>query len=312
MQSGKAALWSNMVISHMLAGTFGRSVTTPAVPATQSTPEVPETTKWVLPTWDEFWALADTVFNPPNVQNDAAAKLEKHEQGSGSAEEYFINFDILAGLAGYADTGFDAMKIRQACQKLNGALVRNIHSVDTLPTNWADFKTRAIALDNNFRIGQAYREKKPGPSLNHASRPQNSNNPFRQGQQLRFPKSAYDPNAMDTSAIEVNNTTTTASTNRIEGSRDELLKAGACFYCREVGHMKRACPFLAAKNQTRPSVGFSPLQRPNGFKGRSQSTELASTCSSVVPGESVSRIASPTPTYSPPRSQVSGFGEGQQ
>jgi hypothetical protein len=307
MQTGKASLWSGMILDHMLAGTFGHDVITTAATAT-----APAVTTFTAFTWDEFWGLADTVFNPPNLRNDAAMKLEKLEQGSLAAEEYFITFDMYATLAGYEAVDFDSLKIRIACQRLNGALVRNLHSVASLPTTWIEFKNRAVALDNNFRIGLAYREKKPGSSLNHASRLQNSNNPFRQGQQSRLPKPTYDPNAMDTSAMEVNSSTTTASTNRVEGTRDELMKAGACFYCRTAGHMKRDCPLLAAKNQIRPSTGYQPLQRPNGFRGRSQSTELVSVCSSVMPAESVSRIASPTPTYSPPRFQISGFGEGQQ
>jgi hypothetical protein len=149
MKSGKAARWSNTVIDHLLAGTFGYNTVTTATTPAQTT--------FNMYTWDQFWDVADAVFNPPNTQNNAAIKLDKLHQGQMSAEEYFIEFDMLAGTAGYNDIMFDQIKIRTANQSLNKALVANIHNIDHLPTTWEGYKTRTIALDNNWRIGRAAR-----------------------------------------------------------------------------------------------------------------------------------------------------------
>jgi hypothetical protein len=148
MQEGKVARWADAAIDHMLAGTFGYNTTT-TTPASGSTP-VSTTTTFQKYTWAEFWSLADDVFNPPNVQANAALKLDKLRQEKLSAEEFFIEFDLLAATAGYDNTTFDSVKIRLANQRLNNALVANIHNVDVLPTTWEAYKKRAIALDNNW------------------------------------------------------------------------------------------------------------------------------------------------------------------
>jgi hypothetical protein len=167
MQEGKAARWANAAIDHMLGGTFGQNITTTAaVPATASTPAVPAVTTFAVFTWDQFWGLADNVFNPPDVQNDAAIKLADLQQGSMVAEVFFIEFDMQAGLAGYDDSTFDTMKIRLANQQLNKALVDNIHNTASLPTTWQPYKDRAIALNRNFCTGRAARANKMSGSSN--------------------------------------------------------------------------------------------------------------------------------------------------
>jgi hypothetical protein len=60
MKSGKAARWSNTVINHLLAGTFGYTTVT-----TAATTTTPAQTTFNLYTWDQFWNVADLVFNPP-------------------------------------------------------------------------------------------------------------------------------------------------------------------------------------------------------------------------------------------------------
>jgi hypothetical protein len=291
----------------MLSGTFGQNVTTTAaVPATTSTPAVPAVTTFAAFTWDQFWGLADNVFNPPDVQNDAAIKLADLRQGSSAAEVFFIEFDMQAGLAGYDDSTFDIMKICMANQQLNKALVDNIHNTSSLPTMWQPYKDRAIALDRNFRTGRAAR----------ANKTLGSSTAFPRQQQQHQPVAAYkpqrDPNAMDVDTTRTRIATTTTTTSktpspkktfsldadgRVIGGREELLAAGACFYCRLVGHMTAACPALA-KKAARPNNGtYTPLQRPNNFRGRSQGTSIAS---------SPERVESPTPSkYSTTLSQAS-------
>ena len=48
------------------------------------------------PTYAEFWTLADQLFLLLNKAADAALQLENLMQGQSSAEEYFIEFEMLA------------------------------------------------------------------------------------------------------------------------------------------------------------------------------------------------------------------------
>jgi hypothetical protein len=234
------------------------------------------------------------------VQADAAFKLESLLQGKLTAEGYFIEFDLLASQADLTTTHFDTYKIRLANRRLNQALVDNIHNITTLPTAWDAYKARAIQLDNNWRIGQQARND-PRPTIIH---PQNQQQKFWQTKahpdapsyQSRPP--TRDPNAMDVDTVRVaasatqqapqhpnnncnDNTPSFKPRPRVDGERPALLAVGACFYCREPGHMKANCPALAAK------VGcgtYTPLSRPPGSLVRSTNTDIPE---------------SPSPSYAP-------------
>jgi hypothetical protein len=220
-----------------------------------------------------FWQLADQVFLPPALQANAAISLDRLVQGNLTAEAYFVEFDIFATQAGYEAVEFDTMKIRTANKNLKQALVANIHNTETLPTTWNKYKERAVNLDNNWRISRSARMDVSSPSS--SSTRQKSNNPFRPYAQPHQPyvAPARDPNAMDvdrlrTAAQEVKAAPNPASTplaavTRIEGDRQALFRAGACFYCKTPGHMKAQCPILAAKNTFGSSPRpFTPQTRP--------------------------------------------------
>ena len=272
MREKKALRWATSIITDIIA----RSLATPST---------------YTRTWAEFWAAADTVFNPPNSENDAAYKLEDLKQGTLSAEEYFIEFDLLATQANLTATHFDTYKIRLADRKLNRALQQNVYNTSTRPTTWATYKTRATALDNNWRIGVQARASDPRPTP-RPQQPQQQQQPNNSSWKTQPPPGAQwyqnrpgrDPNAMDTSAaIHVAASATQQATprpeysgnktspavapgTRIEGDRAALMAAGACFYCKSTGHIKSACPVLAAKN-TRGT--YTPVTRPPGSMTRS-------------------------------------------
>jgi hypothetical protein len=86
MQEGKAAQWAGQVTYQIINGMYGN----------------------VMPyTWTEFWMQADVIFNPPNMQANAALKLSKLKQGKMSAEEFFIKFGMLVKTAGYEAVHFN-------------------------------------------------------------------------------------------------------------------------------------------------------------------------------------------------------------
>jgi uncharacterized protein YmfQ (DUF2313 family) len=293
MQDGKASRWADMITEHIIAGTFGETIAIPAVAAvaaTGNTPAraaVPASTRFTPATWDQFWGLADTVFNPPNTQNDAALKLDRMTQGQKSAEEFFIEFNMQADLAGYADAAFDTHKIRLCNQRLNKALVDNIHNTATLPTTWTDYQTRARALDNNFRIGRAVRAGK-----NTMITPPQRQQPNAQSQQRQPTRDPYAMEVDVTKVAAVNQTPsprkkiafTLDPDGRVIGGREERIAAGACHYCKLPGHMVKACPKLDEKEARKGA--YSPLQKPANFVARNRETSIAPTASS-------SRVTSP-------------------
>jgi uncharacterized protein YmfQ (DUF2313 family) len=134
MQDGKATRWADAITGHMLDGTFGYDAPVAAVGTT------PATTIFTVYNWNQFWGLADQVFNPPNVQTKAMIKLDKLKQEKMSAEEFFIEFDVLAATAGYATAHFNSLKICFANQHLNSALITNIHNINILPTTREAYK----------------------------------------------------------------------------------------------------------------------------------------------------------------------------
>jgi hypothetical protein len=304
MREKKALRWAISISDQIIAGALAVRVaigTTPAVPNPYTR------------TWAEFWAAADAVFSPPNVQADAAYKLENLVQGKMAAEGYFTEFDLLAGIADLSQTHFDAHKIRMANRQLNRALVDRIHNITTLPTTWVDYKARAIVLDNNWRIGQQSRSDprssvaRPQPQQQYWKTQAHPNAP---SSQSRLP--VRDPDAMDTSVVRVaasatqqapqrpnygytgNNFSSSTPRPRVEGDRDALMKAGACFYCKEPGHMKRSCPTLAAKAV---QGTYTPAVRPPNSSVRSTNVDIPespapSYVSPSVPTSYASSVAS--------------------
>jgi hypothetical protein len=262
MMEGKAALWANQIFDLIVDSKFGTS--------SRATPPV-----FTAHNLDEFWRQADEIFNPPNTRVDASIKLAKLEQGKKSTEEFFVEFNRLANLAGYGETHFDELKIRMADIQLNKALVMNIYNTDTLPTTWARYQERARILDRNWRAGQQARAGKmlhllhatpsPAPKTQqYVPRPQP---PPQQCQPLR------DPFAMEVdvtwTANVANSTPSPRKTfsldanGRVIGGRDQIMAAGACHYCKVPGHMIKACPELAAKDAQKGA--YSPLQKPSTF-----------------------------------------------
>ena len=232
------------------------------------------------PTYTQFWDLADQIFLPPNKANDAAVQLENLVQGQLSAEEYFIEFEMLADRAGYADTAFDTLKIRLACRKLAKALVDNIHNTDNIPTTWQDFMKRVTALDNNWRISdsrttnaaQTLRGTPQGQQNPRWATMQPSNQAQNRPahpiyQQNRLASPYRDLNAMDVDAQHV---AAQMPYTRFEGDRQAQLRAGACFYCKEIGHMAKNCPRLPPNRQNM----FMPVPRP-AVAVRTTNTETA-------------------------------------
>ena len=278
---------------------------------------IEEPAEW-LGDWKSFWEQMDAAFLPADAKADAARDLNAWKQDQLSADEYFIEFDMLATRAGYSASAFDPFKIRLAMENLNRGLVRNLHLQD-VPSDWESFKTAAARMDRNYRAGlrvlqQSTRSRQQTrPTATSTYPTSTTTTPSTYQGQGRTQASTRDPDAMDVDTLRVN--ATIVNPNRVEGDRATLQLQGACFYCRERGHMKSQCPKLTAKNtRTQQRGAYVPPSRPtSNITVRSQATGFDSPAASIAPSESISRVVSPTPQYSPPRSTTGtlGFVNGQ-
>jgi Retrotransposon gag protein len=306
MKTGRASLWINAIVDELLDGK--------------------------VKTWDDFWKEANATFYLPSVKADATHQLTMLIQGKTTAADFFTKFNLLADLAGYGDTAFDHHKITLANACINQALMLNVHATTNDITTWAAYKKRAIILNNNWCIRKMSWSILPPVSTTASSsipvQKQNTWQPRQQQQnqqQLRqqqqqhsphFRPGRQGPDSMDTDALHINSSIVAVNANHVERDRAVLRAAGACFYCRQRGHMRSQCPELAAKNNPRQQVGYAPLSRPTNSSVRSQATDIESTpAASVAPSDSISRVVSLTPQYSPPRTVASGsqgFVYGQE
>ena len=256
-----------------------------------STGALPVRTNYV-----DFWAQADQVFFPPNATRNAANELNRLKQNNLPAEDFFIEFELLAARADYLDSKFDPLKMKIAEQNLQPRLVDKLYSQYEQPKDWDDFKEKVSRLDNlfQFRLRDKQQYRKALPNTNRF--PSYSRPPIQK-----------DPNAMDVDALRIRqissppprNNFSPLNPNRMTGDRATLMASGACFYCKEKGHMKAQCPKLAGHQRIQ---GFRPLTCPNNFSTRSQSIDFLddnsapssplTQTSSMPPSDSVSTASS--------------------
>ena len=99
-------------------------------------------------TWTDFKKLMDSAFLDPNEAKNAQWKLHKCTQGKKTAAEFFTEFDLLRRAAGYDDATTHQNYLLQLLeQALNRSIVNIIIGSGNIPTSYADWRTRALAID---------------------------------------------------------------------------------------------------------------------------------------------------------------------
>ena len=103
-----------------------------------------------FPTFNNFLIELDRAFSPVDSVGDAMHKLRVLKQGSKSAEELIMEFNLLCGQAGIVGSG-DTTLISLFQPALNKPLLEKILDSETIPMTIQGWKDKAIQLDNNYQ-----------------------------------------------------------------------------------------------------------------------------------------------------------------
>ena len=176
----------------------------------------------------DFMKDLKAAFDSTTEETDAENELRILKQGTMPAEELFTEFELLCGRAKIID---DKHKIEILKQTMNQRLLTKIVYSESPPKTFAQWKDKAIRFDQNWRLAQAMLGKpipkdKGRNNQNQGARYTGTRYPSRYGQERTTTR---DPNAMDIDAMTTD-------------ERYDLLRKGACFNCKQTGHMAKDCP----------------------------------------------------------------------
>jgi hypothetical protein len=177
-----------------------------------------------LPTLKTMLDKIAADFKQEDQVGNAMERLRNLKQGNQTVEELVTKFRLLVGQAGLDSTSTSGQRhlIEMFIDSLNHGIGAKIMYSETVPTTINDWYKRAIQVDANKRRADARFGNKKNPPANRQNYEGKKNWNFER------PK-ARDPNAMDVDALTTD-------------ERNNLMRKGACFNCRETGHMARDCP----------------------------------------------------------------------
>jgi hypothetical protein len=175
-------------------------------------------------------------FSPYDAPKDAIYEMKELKMGNTTIEEHVAKFKMLVTKSKLAKN--DAV-VEYFRETLPIPLQRNIMSLSTPPTDLDGWYEWAIKLQNNFlRMKSAISktQNRGGNTTSNANKKTNEKGPRR----FYFDHSQKDPNAMDVDSMSTE-------------ERDALMKKGACFTCKTIGHLSRDCPNKKKTPQSTPN-----------------------------------------------------------
>ena len=181
-----------------------------------------------LPDWKEFEAKLLEDFRHEDQVRGAMARLERIQQGNRNVEEFITEFKLLVGQAGLTTETFtDNVHLIGIFRKaLHPQLAERILYGETIPETIGGWYRKAVQYEGNFRMANAYRQvSNRFRNYGNFGGNQNWNN-------RRSPQ--RDPNAMDVDTVTIDALT--------PEERSDLMRKGACFNCRQIGHISQNCP----------------------------------------------------------------------
>jgi hypothetical protein len=178
-------------------------------------------------TWLNFWIMLEARFIDKNAQERARLQLDHLTQGNKTANEYFLEFALLAANAGI-DTSKPELfpQLRSIINKnMNGALIDKVYMSDNIPTTMETYAKRIEALDAIWRMREEDRKarnvQRRGPGITRSS----ETGGYAPGQ---------GPMDVDRNRAKRQVAWTPEQT--------QLAREGKCFLCKERGHRRPDCP----------------------------------------------------------------------
>lgn len=185
---------------------------------------LPSTQRW---NFVDFEAALKASFDDANAKCKAQRQLELLKQGGLTAEEFFVQFDQLARMAGWSAGSDDHLNLLLE-RALNSRLVDHIwESSDTIKAGtFAAWKAKAIKQDQLYHQREARRQCPHLPVL-----------PLPRANSTQAPCSTSSPQQ---------SSSTTSATGTFSGQGlpmdvDACCHQGLCFKCSKHGHLAKDC-----------------------------------------------------------------------
>lgn len=172
-----------------------------------------------LGTWKNFKKDLIEAFEPYDAPGDALDEIKALRMGNDSIEEHIAKFKMLRTKSGLDETS--PAVIDYFRETLNIPLQRKLLTMENPPKTLKDWYTWASKLDNNFRKMQRIMGRTRQGKTDSGKKKEETSR--------RWNFTRKDPNAMDVDAITTE-------------ERDEMMKKGLCFRCKEPGHISKDCP----------------------------------------------------------------------
>ena len=208
------------------------------------------------PMYPNFLLELEVAFGDPNPGVTARTKLANLKMVSGSCEKYITKFDILAAEAGLNDTGL-ADHFQRG---LDPDILKQIYSVEHLPTTYLGFKTLALRFDNQKRNYESlFKAITPTPASNHSR--SHGTSSFGGSSRLNTNSNQPASNAIQPTSKFYSNPTVPPTPSQgpwpmdVDGVRSRLVNGklpkeelerrltnNLCTYCGSPGHIRDACP----------------------------------------------------------------------
>lgn len=198
-------------------------------------------TKNSISLWNDFLAAFDRDWTDTLNKEKAYSSLITLKMQPGQLDDYILNFERLAGIAGWSRDAPGTVEFFK--RGLVPGLYRACLMGKSIPQTMDQWQTACREETQRYKL------LKSGPGVQRYGPTQSVNSPR---------SKARDPNAMDVDAAVTN--PLPRLTNE---EREHLRKEGRCYRCRRQGHISRECPTpprtqaKARTTETEPVAGPS-------------------------------------------------------